>query len=71
MRYLKLAFVAALLAVAAIALLRVAGVLPAEDMNRVLGTTMGGIAILALAAVAIGFFSKTSAPSAPDDKPVP
>jgi hypothetical protein len=70
-RYLKLGFTAALLALATIALLRVTDVLPAEDLGWVLRRTIGGIAVLTLAAVGLSFFSRAHAPAAPDDKPVP
>lgn len=72
MRSLKLGFLLAILLVAAIAVLRVADVISADDARWFGSRGVGIIAILAIAAALTGAFASRSTEDAdPTDRPVP
>ncbi|HEY0997789.1 MAG TPA: hypothetical protein VGD77_17500 [Gemmatimonadaceae bacterium] len=72
MRSLKLGFLLAILTVAAIAVLRVAGVISPGDARWYGARAVGIIAILTIAALLTGAFaSRSTEDPDPSDRPIP
>jgi len=71
MRFLKLGALGAIMAFAAIGVLRATGLITASDARWLGGRALVVIALLLVAGIATSVFASRSAAAAPNDRPIP